>query len=77
MLWIMATAEFRCLERIYFYGSKGHNPGQLQYPCYNAVDSSDQVYVTDYSNDGGISVFSGDGHFIKRINCICHLHCSR
>ena len=53
------------------FGSKGHNPGQFQNPHYIAVDSSDQVYVTDFSNDGygGISVFSEDGHFIKRINC--------
>ena len=50
----------------------GHNPGQFQDPFCIAVDSSDQVYVTDYSDgydDGGISVFSEDGHFIKRINC--------
>ena len=33
------------------------------------MDSSDQVYVTDYDDDGGISVFSEDGHFIKKINC--------
>ena len=56
---------------LFKFGSKGHNPGQFQNPRYIAVDSSDQVYVTDYSNDGGgISVFSEDGHFIKRINCI-------
>ena len=58
---------------LFKFGSKGHNPGEFQDPCYIAVDSSDQVYVTDYSicsNDGrGISVFSEDGHFIKRINC--------
>ena len=57
---------------LFKFGSKGHNPGEFQYPRYIAVDSSDQVYVTDdiiYHNDGGISVFSEDGHFIKRINC--------
>ena len=55
---------------LFKFGSKGHNPGQFQYPCYIAVDSSDQVYVTNDSNDGGgISVFSEDGHFIKRLNC--------
>ena len=54
---------------LFKFGSKGHNPGQFQYPCYIAVDSSDQVYVTDCSKDGGISVFSEDSHFIKRINC--------
>ena len=51
------------------FGSEGHNPGQFQNPCYIAVDSSDQVYVNDYSDNGGISVFSENGHFIKRINC--------
>ena len=52
------------------FGSKGLNPGQFQSPRYIAVDSSDQVYVTDCSDDdGGISVFSEDGHLIKRINC--------
>ena len=54
---------------LFKFGSKGHNPGQFQSPSYIAVDSSDQVYVTDFSDDGGISVFSEDGHFIKRINC--------
>ena len=30
----------------------------------------DQVYVTDFIKNGGISVFSEEGHFIKRImNC--------
>ena len=51
------------------FGSKGHNPGQFQNPRYIAVDSSDRVYVTDWCDDGGISVFSEDGHFIKKINC--------
>ena len=50
---------------LFKFGSKG----QFQSPRYTAVDSSDQVYVTDSSDDGGISVFSEDGHFIKRINC--------
>ena len=54
---------------LFKFGSKGHNPGQFQDPCYIAVDNSDQVYVTDCSDDGGISVFSEDGHYIKRINC--------
>ena len=54
---------------LFKFGSKGHNPGQFQYPCYIAVDSSDRVYVTDCSrDDGGICVFSEDGHFIKKIN---------
>ena len=51
------------------FGSKGLNPGQFQDLRYVAVDNSDQVYVTDNSNNGGISVFSEDGHFIKKINC--------
>ena len=25
--------------------------------------------MTDYSDDGGICIFSEDGHFIKKINC--------
>ena len=54
---------------LFKFGSKGRNPGEFHNPRYIAVDCSDQVYVTDYSNDGGISVFSEDGHFIKRINC--------
>ena len=51
------------------FGSKGANIGQFQYPRYVAVDSIDQVYVTDQSKNGGISVFSEDGRFIKKINC--------
>ena len=54
---------------LFKFGSKGHNPGQFQEPRYIAVDSSDRVYVTDWCDDGGISVFSEDGHFIKKINC--------
>ena len=54
---------------LFKFGSKGHNPGQFQNPRYIAVDSSDRVYVTDECDDGGISVFSEDGHFIKKINC--------
>ena len=60
---------FREIDVFLFkFGSKGHNPGQFQDPHYIAVDSSDQVYVTDYDDKGGISVFSEDGHFIKKIN---------
>ena len=34
------------------------------------MDSIDQVYVTEWSDDdGGIYVFSEDGHFIKKIYC--------
>ena len=56
---------------LFKFGSKGRNPGQFQNPRHIAIDSSDQVYVTDQiRNNGGISVFSEDGHFIKRINCI-------
>ena len=54
---------------LFKFGSKGHNPGQFQIARYIAVDSSDRVYVTDRCDDGGISVFSEDGHFIKKINC--------
>ena len=54
---------------LFKFGSKGHNPGQFQGAYYIAVDSSDQVYVTNWRDDGGISVFSEDGHFIKKINC--------
>ena len=60
---------FRGNVFLFKFGSEGRNPGQLQSPCYIAVDSSDQVYVTDWCNDDDISVFSEDGHFIKRINC--------
>ena len=60
---------FRGNVFLFKFGSEGRNPGQLQSPHYIAVDSSDQVYVTDWCNDDGISVFSEDGHFIKRINC--------
>ena len=54
---------------LFKFGSKGCNPGQFQYPSYIAVDSSDRVYVTNHTNNGGICVFSEDGHFIKKINC--------
>ena len=54
---------------LFKFGSKGHNPGQFQDPRYIAVDTSDRVYVTDWYDDGGINVFSEDGHFIKKINC--------
>ena len=55
---------------LFKFGSKGPNPGQFQNPRYIAVDSSDQVYVTDQCDDGSISVFSEDGYFIKRTNCV-------
>ena len=51
------------------FGSRGHSPGQFKQPRHVAVDSSDRVYVTDNTGNGGISVFSEDGHFIKKINC--------
>ena len=54
---------------LFKFGSKGHNPGQFQIARYIAVDSTDRVYVTDRCDNGGISVFSEDGHFIKKINC--------
>ena len=54
---------------LFKFGSQGSNPGQFQYPCYIALDSSNQVYVTDWSSDGGITVFSDDGQFIKKISC--------
>ena len=63
---------------LFKFGSKGPNPGQFKDPCYIAVDSSDQVYVTDHDSgncceddyvDAGISVFSEDSHFIKKIKC--------
>ena len=59
---------FRDSLFLFKFGSRGHNPGQFQSPRYIAVDSSDQVYVTDQYDDGGIKVFSEDGHFIKRIS---------
>ena len=37
-------------------GFERHNPGRFQYPNCIAVDTSDQLYVTDYSDDGGIYV---------------------
>ena len=54
---------------LYKFGSERPNPGQFKNPCYIATDSNDQVYVTNYDDDGGISVFSEDGHFIKKIYC--------
>ena len=57
---------------LFKFGSKGRNPGQLQCPRKIAVNSSDQVYVTDQSlacSVGGIKVFSEDGYFIKKIGC--------
>ena len=58
---------FREDKFLFKFGSEGCNTGQFNKPCYIAIDSSDQVYVTDQCNDGGISVFSEDGHFIKGI----------
>ena len=60
---------FQDNEFLFKFGSEGHSPGQFKQPCHVAVDSSDQVYVTDSSDAGGISVFSEDGHFVKKINC--------
>ena len=54
---------------LFKFGSQGRNPGQFQNPRYIAVDTSDRVYVTDWCDNGGICVFSEDGHFIKKINC--------
>ena len=51
------------------FGSKGSDSGQFQGPRCIAVDSSYQVYVTDWTASGGIVVFSEDGHFIKKISC--------
>ena len=51
------------------FGSRGSNPGQFLCPSYIAVDSRDRVYVTDCAVNGGICVFSEDGHFIKKIKC--------
>jgi len=51
------------------FGSKGSSPGQFQCPRYIALDSNDQVYVIDSSGSGGISIFCGQGHFIKKVNC--------
>ena len=60
---------FRDNVFLFKFGSRGHSPGQFKQPRYIAVDSSDQVYVTDSSEDaGGISVFSENGQFIKKIN---------
>ena len=61
---------FRVNEFLFKFGSFGYDPGEFEQPCYIAVDSSDQVYVTDYRCEGGVSsVFSEDGHFVKRIDC--------
>ena len=55
---------------LFKFGSYGDNPGQLKSLRYIAVDSSDRLYVTDsICDDGGISVFSEDGHFVKKISC--------
>ena len=47
MLWTVIITEFRRSEKMCSYLTKGPNPGQFEVPCYIAVDSSDQVYVTD------------------------------
>ena len=54
---------------VFKFGSRGRNSGQFQNPYNIAVDSGDLVYVTDFSDDGGIIVFSKNGHFIKKIDC--------
>ena len=43
---------------LFKFGCKRSNP---QSPCYIGLDSSNQVYVTDRINNGGINVFSNHG----------------
>ena len=61
--------KFQVFRDNLFLFKFGLSSGLFKQPQNVAVDSSDQVYVTDNSDyDSGISVFSEDGHFIKKIN---------
>ena len=56
-------------EENYEFQFKFGSKAQFRQPYSIAVDSSDQVYVTDYSTGGGICVFTENGHFFYRIDC--------
>ena len=74
---LLYVVDYKCKVQVFRenmflfkFSSKGPNPGQFKDPHDIAVDSSDQVYVTDCCTyGGGISVFSKDGNFMKKINC--------
>jgi len=62
MWWTVVIVEFKYVI-IMALKDLFHNPR------YISLDSNDQVYVTDYKVNEGISVFIEDDHFIKKINC--------
>jgi len=51
------------------FSSKGSNLRQFHSPRDIALDSSGQVYVTEWTVNGGINMFSEYGQVIKKINC--------
>ena len=49
------------------FGNSGKNPGQFLFPVKIAIDSNNNVLVTDHDANY-INLFTHDGQFIKRIN---------
>ncbi len=53
---------------IFRIGSVGAGQGQFQFITYIAVDSSDRIYVGDFTSN--ITIFSSDGIFLKKFSSI-------
>ena len=51
-------------KRICTIGSQGDRPGQFQWPCCIAIDSSDNVYVTSQHK---LQKFDRNGKFVKSV----------
>ena len=51
-------------KKIHTIGSKGDGPGQFQQPRYIAVDSNDNIYVT---NEHKLQKFNRNGEFVKSV----------
>ena len=51
-------------KRISTFGSEGHRPGQFLFPCYIAIDTNDNIYVT---SDHKLQKFSRNGEFVKSV----------
>jgi len=47
------------------WGSQGDNDGQLVFPAGLAIDSEDNIYVTD-QNNGRIQKFTSNGTFLTK-----------
>jgi DNA-binding beta-propeller fold protein YncE len=49
---------------LFAWGKRGHGPGEFQLPHSVAVDSKDQVYVSDRENNR-IQIFDSKGKFLR------------